>query len=51
MNECKQAIATALTVSAILPEVFSFANLLAKICQTYGTEYTAMCLMEMGVKL
>lgn len=49
MDECKQAIATALTVNAILPEVFSFAKLLTKICQIYGTEYTAECLMEMEV--
>lgn len=51
MNKCKQDIATSLLLSAMLPEVFSFANLLAEICEKYGTEYTAICLMEMGVKL
>lgn len=51
MYECKEAIATAVIVSQILPEIFSFENMLSEICFSFGTEYTVTCLLEMGIQL
>lgn len=48
-EDCKQDICKAFWISRILPELFNFSDLLDHICDRYGTEVTADCLMEMGM--
>ncbi len=49
-EQCKQAITMSLWASRTLPEMFSFEDLIGKVCDNYGTEFTADCMLEMGLK-
>lgn len=49
-EQCKEAIALALWTSASMPLLFGQDNLLGKVCDQYGTEFVAECMLEMGVE-
>lgn len=49
-QHCKEAISLALWAAATMPLLFSKEHLLGKVCEQYGTEVIAECMLEMGVK-
>lgn len=49
-EQCKKAIALALWAATSMPLLFGKEHLLGKVCEQYGTEFVAECMLEMGVK-
>ena len=49
-EKCKDAIALAFWTANCMPLLFSKEELLNEICENYGTEFVAECMLEMGVE-